>query len=227
MNKQILFATGGTHFAEGRVATLTPADKGVLAVSSILVKDHTESKMKKHNGRLSYWAVFNPKGVGPDDQRAFGRLCKRLSPEVEDCSCNINSFVLYTTNSYRFYGADMVEAMRKLYAEVAGLPDKVDDDQYLSTNGRVVSVPVANTSMRLEYTIPFDHAAWEARHKKNAEVDTTDAEAKKKQAEADQAEADAQRAAQKAKLMKTLRISLVALAIVTVVVVLALIIKKK
>lgn len=228
MNKQILFATGGTHRADG-VIVLTPEDKPVLALVSRLKKKHTESKQHKTKGRDTWDYYAWRGGLSIKECDRIGDFLKTRIPEVYDYGyhnyLNGETMRISSTHTYRFYSAELVDALQKLYTQVASLPSKVDDDQYQATDGRILSV--ANNYLRLQYTIPFDHAAWEARHKKNAEVDTADAEAKRKQAEADQAEADAQRAAQKARLMKTLRVALVALAIATVVVVLALIIKKK
>ena len=228
MKKQILFATGGTHRADGVVA-LTPADKAALAVATVVSKHSTSKKNnQRYRGRSGYYACLNnANGITKAQADALGNLCKKLSPYIGDYGLENGYFTLYTTSSYRFYGADMLEGMRKLYSQISGLPATVDDDQYIATNGRVEIVQCPNISLKLEYKIPFDYDAYQARHQKQNETDTADAETKKKQAEADQAEADAQKAAQKAKLMKTLRVALIALAVVAVVVVLALIIKKK
>ncbi len=230
MNKQILFASGPTHRADG-VVLLTPDDRPLLALVARLQKKHTESKQHKTKGRDTWDYYAWRAGLSIQECDQIASFLQTRIPNVHDCGyynfLNGEAMRISTTHSYRFYAAEVIDALQNLYTQVEGLPSKVDDDQFQPTDGQTLSVKVPNASLRIDYKIPFDHAAWEARHKKNAEVDTTDAEAKKKQAEADQAEADAQRAAQKAKLMKTLRISLVALAIVTVVVVLALIIKKK
>lgn len=225
MNKQILFATGtATRRADG-VVVLTPDDKAAMSIATIVSKKQSDTNVY-FKGRRYNSTTQHANGITQAQADALGALCRRF-PEVEDYELSNGYFVLYFSNVYKFYGAELLDMLRKLYGQVSGLPSKVDADQFEPTDGQTVSVSASNFSLRIDYTIPFDRAAWEARHKKNAEVDTADAEAKRKQAEADHAEADAQRAAQKAKLMKTLRITLVALAIVTVVVVLALIIKKK
>ena len=225
MNKQTLFATGGTHRADGAVA-LTPADKGVLELATRLTYRFSDSA--RYDGRKGYRARFEPKNLTLDQMRSLAALCMQVSPMVRGFyRVQGYYFDLYTDSTYQFHAKELVEHLSRLYSQVRGLPDMVDDDQYLPTAGRVVSVPAEHHVPSLDYIIPFDRAAWEARHRQQAEVDTADAEAKRKQAEADQAEADAQRTAQKARLMKTLRVALVALAIATVVVILALIIKKK
>lgn len=220
--KQILFATG----TAGQTALLTPADRGVLAVASELSKHHTESRMKKYNGRDLYWAYFSRKNLTDPQLNAFGSLCQRISPAVEYYGFRNDYFVLYTSTAYRFYGAELVEALKKLNSQVAGLPATVSDDQYRATDGRTISVRLANVALTLSYTIPFDEAAWQLRHQTDAEVQTVDAAAKLKQAEADQSAATAKQAEQKAGLMKTLRVALVAAMGAASLVVLAKIFKK-
>ena len=224
MNKQILFATGGTHRADG-VVVLTPDDKAAMSIATIVSKKHSDTNVY-FKGRRYNSTTQHANGITQAQADALGALCRRF-PEVEDYELSNGYFVLYFSNGYKFYGAELLDLLRKLYGQVSGLPSTVSDDQYRATDGRTISVRLANVALTLNYTIPFDEAAWQLRHQTEAEVQTADAEAKRKQAEADHAEADAQRAAQKAKLMKTLRIALVALASATVVVILALIIKKK
>ena len=227
MQKQCLFrADGAVHRADGAVAvTLTPDDKAAMRIATIISKKQSDTNVW-FKGRRYNATLQNANGITKSQADALGALCRRF-PEVEDYELSNGYFVLYFSNGYKFYGAEILDKLRELYGKVAGLPSKVDADEFEPTGGQTVSVSASNFALRIDYTIPFDRAAWEARHRQKADVDTTDAEARQRQAEADQAQAEAERTQQRAKLMKTLRIALVALAAIAVVAILVVIIKKQ
>lgn len=225
MEKQRLFRADGGWSRQP--VHLTPADLPALATASRLVRDYSDRR--RYGNQEGYRSVFRAEGVSDDEMNQLVALCKRVHPEVRGWERNsgARSYVsIYADNTYQYLITEMMERLNTLYSTVAGLPDKVDDDQYRLSGGRVEEVEPYDFCPRLVYTIPFDTAAWEARHRKDAEIQTTDAEAKQKTAEADRVDAEARQADQKAKLMRTLRLGLL-LAVVAVVVLLIVKLIKK
>ena len=107
------------------------------------------------------------------------------------------------------------------------MPQKVDDDEFEATDGRIVTVEPKNYTVRIDYRIPFDRAAWEKRHKDKAEVDTIDAAAASATAEAARKAAEASQAEQRAKLLKAARIGVTAAVVLLIVFLVVVIAKKK
>lgn len=220
MKKQILFADGGT------VAALGPSDKAALAATAYL--EYAYYDRVTHNKQKVFRTRLIKRGVNQSSLQSLGRLCMRLDPNIVGFDATgITYYDLYSSHSYEFYGRNLLETLRELYSKVAPLPSMVDDDQYLATYGRVVTAGPKNYCPKVEYLVPFDMKAWEARHRTTAEVKTVDAKAAQEAADASLRQAEADREAQKAKLAKTLRIALIMLAVVAVVAVVAIIIKNK
>lgn len=205
MKKQILFrADGGPSTT---TVNLLPADLHALnAVNTLVYRSWNRADKGttfSYQGRQCFKTTFSSPSADAA-AAAFAILRSSLGGNVvkgyEYKGSNLHIYA--STDSPFLLVRSMVEAMQKLYSLVSSLPQSTSEDQYLTSNGLSVPVHVPNTHTQLLYTVPFDLAAWEQRHRTTAQVATSDAQAKQKQQEANKTEAEAKKEASKAKLMK-------------------------
>ncbi len=207
MKKQILFRADGGNGP--KTVNLLPRNLEALKYVNMLmyVSWNRADKGKTFNcaGRACYKTTFVASSLSSENAKtAFSILQNTLGGDVvKDYGRTGGRLDIYSsTDSSYVVVRSMVEAMQKLYSQVSNLPATTSEDRYRETNGQTVTVTVPNTLIELVYTVPFDLAAWEQRHKTTAQVVTSDAQAKQKQEEANKTEAEAKKEASKAKLMK-------------------------
>ena len=233
MKKQTLFATGSLMGADGRaktdVAILTPDDKTALELVSKL--SYVYSRKCTYHMHDAYEVCFKVPGFDWEKRKKVFTLCKNVMREFQgfyhDDRGTENEILFYTDSTYQFLAKDTVEHLQVLFAKISGMPQKVDDDEFEATDGRIVTVEPKNYTVRIDYRIPFDRAAWEKRHKNKAEVDTIDAAAASATAEAARKAAEASQAEQRAKLLKAARIGVTAAVVLLIVFLVVVIAKKK
>ena len=227
MKKQTLFATGATNLAEGNHVVLTPDDKPALALTTQVSK--SQSPEGRYNGRDAFKVRLRANGLSYYDKEKVAKLLQKIMPHQimgwEDGSNDY--FYVYSDRTYQFLVTDNLALCQELYGKIAALPPAVDADEDQATDGLTESVGPANYTPVIQYHVPFDHAAWQARHRQNAEIQTIDAQADADRAEADRLAALADQARQKARLLLVARIATIAAVILLVVILLAVILKKK
>lgn len=230
MKKQILFrADGGTNV---KTVNILPRNLVALNFVNKLVYDNWNRADKgttfNYAGRQCFKTTFRAVLSMTDAKTVFDMLQNTLGGNVVKGYDRTNNRIhIYSSTDASFIEVrSMVEAMQKLYSQVANLPESTSEDRYKETYGQIVTVDVPNTYIKLVYTVPFDMAAWEERHKTTAQVVTSDAAAKQKQAEANMAEAEAKKETSKAKLMKVGTIAAIVAVLAFVVFLIVKIVKK-
>lgn len=218
--KQILFADGSKRilFADGRAAAgdhavLDPDDLPALAALSRATYSFTDTAT--YRTQTGYRGVFACPLMDATALEAVGALLKKvMNPEirgVSDGTISMKPYLyIYTDKTYQFLAKDTVEMLQQLYSKVRGLPEVVDADEFAATNGRTESVGPKNYTVRIDYHVPFDRKKWEERHKMEAETLERDSKAAQVKAEAARIAAEAEQAEQKARLMKTARLGVLA-----------------